>query len=229
MAIIVNGKMITSKEEIDDLVELNKVLYDINFIFVQAKSSSKFDYSLMGTFGVGVKDFFSEHPQMIRNCQIQDKNSIVTYVFSKMKYAKNKPNCYLYYISTGKWVDDRNCMGRINIAVSDLEMLSIFANVKYIPVDADLLQKYYRSTIDATETEIEFNDRVILPEIQNVKQAFLGYLSHTEYLKLIVGENGDIRKNVFYDNVRDFQGDNPVNNEISETVCIDPNKFILLY
>lgn len=227
MAIIVNGKMITSKEEIDDLVELNKVLYDINFIFVQAKSSSKFDYSLMGTFGVGVKDFFSERPQMIRNCQIQDKNSIVTYVFSKMKYAKNKPNCYLYYISTGKWVDDKNCMGRINIAVSDLEMLSIFANVKYIPVDADLLQKYYRSTIDATETEIEFNDRVILPEIQNVKQAFLGYLSHTEYLKLIVGENGDIRKNVFYDNVRDFQGDNPVNNEISETVCIDPNKFIL--
>ena len=93
MAIIVNGKMITSKEEIDDLVELNKVLYDINFIFVQAKSSSKFDYSLMGTFGVGVKDFFSERPQMIRNCQIQDKNSIVTYVFSKMKYAKNKPNC----------------------------------------------------------------------------------------------------------------------------------------
>lgn len=227
MAIIVNGKMITSKEEIDDLVELNKVLYDINFIFVQAKSSSKFDYSLMGTFGVGVKDFFSERPQMIRNCQIQDKNSIVTYVFSKMKYAKNKPNCYLYYISTGKWVDDKNCMGRINIAVSDLEMLSILANVKYIPVDADLLQKYYRSTIDATETEIEFNDRVILPEIQNVKQAFLGYLSHTEYLKLIVGENGDIRKNVFYDNVRDFQGDNPVNNEISETVCIDPNKFIL--
>ncbi len=227
IAIIVNGTMITSKEEIDDLIEFNKYLNDINIVFIQAKTSSDFNYSQIGTFGAGVKDFFSEQPQMIRNDKVQYKHSIVSHIISNSKYIKHKPNCYLYYITTGKWVNDENCRGRMNIATSDLEELSLFSKIRYIPVDADLLQKYYRSTIDAIETEIDFNYKVTLPEIQNVKQSFLGYISHKEFLKLIMDENKEIRKNVFYDNVRDFQGDNPVNHEMAETVCNDPNKFII--
>ena len=49
-----------------------------------------------------------------------------------------------------------------------------------------------------------------------------------EYIKLIVSENGEIRKNVFYDNVRDYQGENEVNNEIAETIKSASDKFILL-
>lgn len=44
IAILVNGLLITSKEEIDDLLEINKKLSEINFVFVQAKTSSNFDY-----------------------------------------------------------------------------------------------------------------------------------------------------------------------------------------
>ena len=32
---------------------------------------------------------------------------------------------------------------------------------------------------------------------------------------------------MFYDNVRDYKGDNPVNHEMAETVSNDPNKFVL--
>ena len=227
IAIIVNGTMITSKEEIDDLLELNKKFSDISFVFIQAKTTAGFDYGDMGTFGAGVKDCFSEHPQMVRNRAVQEKCSIIDYLFSKVTFIKRKPNCYLYYITTGKWVDDQNCTGRMNIAVSDLQSLNMFDDVKYIPVDTNLLQKYYRSTIDAIEAEIEFDNKILLPDIQDVTQSYLGFIDYTEYMKLIVGENGDIKKSVFYDNVRDFQGDNPVNHEMAETVCSDPNKFVL--
>lgn len=227
IAIIVNGTMITSKEEIDDLLELNKKFSDISFVFIQAKTTAGFDYGDMGTFGAGVKDCFSEHPQMVRNSAVQEKCSIIDYLFSKVTFIKRKPNCYLYYITTGKWVDDQNCTGRMNIAVSDLQSLNMFDDVKYIPVDTNLLQKYYRSTIDAIEAEIEFDNKILLPDIQDVTQSYLGFIDYTEYMKLIVGENGDIKKSVFYDNVRDFQGDNPVNHEMAETVCSDPNKFVL--
>ena len=49
IAIIINGTMITSAEEVDDLIELNKKLSEISFIFIQAKTSSNFDYGDMGT------------------------------------------------------------------------------------------------------------------------------------------------------------------------------------
>ena len=199
VAIIVNGTMVTSTDEIDDLIDLNKYLSEINIIFIQAKTSSNFDYGEMGTFGAGVKDFFSEHPQMIRNASIKEKCALVDYIFSKATLIKKNPVCYLYYITTGKWVGDTNCTGRMNIAVNDLMNLNMFDDVKYIPVGADLLQKYYRSTIDAIEAEIEFENKILLPEIQNITQSYLGYIDCSEYMKLIVCDNGEIRKSVFYD------------------------------
>ena len=228
IAILVNGLLITSKEEIDDLLEINKKLSEINFVFVQAKTSSNFDYGDMGTFGTGVKDFFSDSPQMRRNEAIIEKSKIVEYIFSKATYIKKKPVCYLYYITTGKWINDQNCVGRMELVKSDLLDLNIFSNVVYIPVGADLLQKYYRNTIDVIETEIEFSNKILLPEIPGVTQSYLGYIDSESYLKLITGENGEIRKSVFYDNVRDFQGDNPVNHEISESLRTDSQKFVLL-
>ena len=227
IAIIINGNMITSKDEVDDLIELNKKLSEISFVFIQAKTSSSFDYGELGTFGAGVKDFFSDHPQMVRNTLIEEKSKLVEYIFSKATYIKKKPTCILYYITTGKWVDDRNCVGRIEIAKDDLMDMNIFEEVRYIPVGADLLQKLYRNTIDVIETEIDFANKILLPDIENVTQSYLGFIDYREYLKLITDENGDIRRSVFYDNVRDYQGDNPVNREMAETVSNDPNKFVL--
>lgn len=227
IAIIVNGNMITSKEEIDDIIEVNKSLSDINFIFVQAKTSASFDYGEMGTFGVGVKDFFSEDPQMVRNEGIVEKNEIIEYIFSKAPMIKKNPSCYLYYVTTGKWVDDQNCVGRMKIATSDLNALNIFSEIKYIPIDGNQLQKLYRKTIDVVETEICFDNHIFLPDIPKVRQSFLGYLDFNEFLKLIVDENGEIRRSVFYDNVRDFQGDNAVNHEMSDTIATTADRFIL--
>lgn len=42
IAILVNGMLITSQDEIDDLLEINRKLSEINFVFVQAKTSSNF-------------------------------------------------------------------------------------------------------------------------------------------------------------------------------------------
>ena len=227
IAIIANGTLVTSEDEVDDLIELNKSLSEISFIFIQAKTTAGFNYGDMGTIGAGVKDFFSEKPKMVRNELIEEKSKIVEYIFSKATYIKRKPMCYLYYITTGKWVDDKNCTGRMDLARNDLLDLNLFENVKYIPVGADLLQKLYRSSIDAIETEINFENKILLPDIQNVTQSYLGFINCNEYLKLITDENGEIRRSVFYDNVRDYQGNNPVNNEMADTVNRDPHKFVL--
>lgn len=228
IAIIANGTMITSSEEVDDLIELNKGLSDMIFIFIQSKTSSSFSGGEMGTFGSGVVDFFAEAPQFVRNQFIQEKSDLVNYIFSKAVHFKSNPICLLYYVTTGKWVDDPNCVARKNMIIADMDELQIFKEVQFIPVDASLIQKYYRNTIDIIETEIDFSQKVLLPDIPQINQSYLGYVDWDEYIKLIVGENGEIRKNVFYDNVRDYQGENEVNDEIAETIKSASDKFILL-
>lgn len=228
IAIIANGTMITSKEEVDDLIELNKGLADMLFIFIQSKTTAGFSGSEMGTFGAGVLDFFAETPQFVRNNFIQEKSDLINYIFSKAVHFRAKPSCFLYYVTTGKWVDDQNCVARKNMVIHDLKEIELFQEVQFIPVDVNLIQKYYRNTIDVIETEIDFSQKILLPDIPQINQSYLGYVDYEEYLKLIVGENGEIRKNVFYDNVRDYQGDNEVNLEIAETVKTAADKFVLL-
>jgi hypothetical protein len=62
-----------------------------------------------------------------------------------------------------------------------------------------------------------------------VKESYLGYLPVSTYLSLITDENGNLLRGLFYDNVRDFQGDNPVNKEIEQTLTSQAKEaFILL-
>ncbi len=227
VAVLANGALVTSKEEIDDLIEINKSLRDVTFIFVQSKTSNSFSGSDIGTFGTGVLDFFSEQPKLVRNESIQEKSDLVEYIFNKAVCIKGKPSCLLYYVTTGKWVDDTNCSARINYIKEALRQLDLFENIEFVPVDANLIQKYYRNTIDVIEKEIDFPEKLLLPDIEKVTQSYIGFLDYNEYLKLITGENGEILKNVFYDNVRDYQGENDVNSEIANTIKEESNKFVL--
>jgi hypothetical protein len=85
-------------------------------------------------------------------------------------------------------------------------------------VDADRLHSLYNATKNKVRTEIQFQTKITLPDIRGVQQAYLGILPATEYIKLLTDPGGAIRKSLFYDNVRDYQGDNEVNEEIAQTL-----------
>jgi cold shock CspA family protein len=51
-----------------------------------------------------------------------------------------------------------------------------------------------------------------------VQEAYIGIVPCLEYLKLICDEDAQLNRRLFYDNVRDFQGNNAVNSEIESTI-----------
>ena len=229
LGIIVNDRLISSEEELEDILSISSAIRNTRFIFIQAKTSANFSASEIGNFGVGVCDFFSETPKMKRNEQITDRAKIVDLLISKLPNMKERPECLLYYVTTGKWTNDQTLAGRISVVKDDLMRTGIFKNVNFCPVDADLIQKYYSYTKDSISRTFEFNSRIQLPDIHNVVEAYLGILPLKEYVKLITDEEGGIIKHIFYDNVRDFLGENPVNGEINETLLgSNPDKFVLL-
>lgn len=67
-----------------------------------------------------------------------------------------------------------------------------------------------------------------MPDIQNITQAYLGYIDYDEFKKLIITDSGEINKSVFYDNVRDYQGENDVNRAIATTLEESAGIFVLL-
>lgn len=190
IGIIVNGTLITSKDEVDDLLATNRYL-DVVFYFIQAKTSSSFDVSEFGTFTFGVADFFSDTPSMVRSETVDFFAKIQEYIFSKSIYmTRGKPECKLFYVTTGKWVNDKNFVSRMDASKRDLEQLNLFKNVEIYPIDADKLYQMYNNTKNKVKTEIQFQSKITLPDTAGVQQAYLGVLPTSEYFKLIIDESG---------------------------------------
>jgi hypothetical protein len=228
IGILANGRLVESKEVIDDLIEINGYL-EVSFIFIQAKSSSSFKMADIGSFGFGVKDFFAVEPKLDRNEFIKQKADIADYIISKSPNMKERPKCKMYYVTTGKWCDDRNLVGQIENIRAEINYLDIFNEIDFHPIGAIEVQDLYRNTKEEVSVTIEFNERVLLPEINGVSEAYLGILPIEEFMKLIIDESSNIRRSIFYDNVRDFQGYNDVNEDIKTTIKSDnPENFVVL-
>jgi len=229
IAIIVNGQLITDAESLADQ-DASAGYLDVIFIFIQAERSSGFDGAKIGNFGFGVMDFFSGEPKLQRNEKISAAADIMDAIFERSsKFKRGNPTCRLYYVTTGKWVNDPNLEARRQAVISDLANTNLFREVEFTMVGAEEIQKLYRQTKNAISTSFTFTNRTVVPDVPGVTQAYLGFLPVPEFLKIISDDKGDIIGGLFYDNVRDWQGDNQVNAEIKNTLESDDKaRFVLM-
>lgn len=131
--------------------------------------------------------------------------------------TKGKPKLKLSYVTLGKWVDDANLKAVINSGISELESTNLFSEVTCEPIDTSAIHKLYTKTKELSSATITFKDKVTLPDIRDVKESYYGMLPFSEFRKLLVDDNDKIRP-IFYDNVRDYLGDNSVNEKIEKTL-----------
>jgi hypothetical protein len=191
---------------------------EIDYIFIQSKTSSNFESAQINTFLYGVQDFFSLNPRLVRNDDIRKFNEISNYIFQKAPKFKENPTLKLFFVTTGKWTNDQNLRAVIDSGTSLLEETNLFSNINFSPYGARELSTSYRKTKESISTTITFNNRITIPRINGVSQAYIGLLPFSEFLKIVANDD-NVLLNVFEDNVRDFQGDNnDVNSGIAFTL-----------
>ena len=229
VAIIVNGVIVNSIEEVEDLANTNKHI-DSELIFIQAKRGEHFDGAEISDMFYGIRELLSEHPSLPRSKFLAEKEIIIRHIYSRSSlFKRGKPRLKLFYVTTGKWNKDAKLVSRIDNEVTTLEDLNIFRAPSFEPVDASSLQQYFYRSKNAISKTITFDHKVTLPTIKGIREAYLGYLPASVYLELITDENGSLIRSLFYDNVRDFQGDNPVNLEIERTLQSETkDAFVLM-
>ena len=121
IAVLVNGALVTSVEEIEDLLESNGYL-EVAFVFVQAKRSASFSAAEIATFTFGAVDFFSDSPRLPRNAFIEEAAQLQKWIYDKsVAFRKGRPACRLFYVTTGQWNADPEPMARVEAAKYDLE------------------------------------------------------------------------------------------------------------
>lgn len=230
IAILINDKLVTDVEEFSEIASENSSL-DVEFILVQSETSSSFEAAKIGSFAFGVEDFFKDVPQLPRNVHVTGAALLRKAIYDRSsQFKKGNPRCKLFYVTTGKVLQDVNLDARSTAAESDLFSLGQFESVKFTRVGANDLQKLYRRTRNAVTTEFNFvNKLTVTEQIEGVAQAYSGILPWSEFRKIITNDSDILQRGLFVDNVRDFQDYNGVNSEIKESLrSATKNRFILM-
>lgn len=227
IAIFVNDILIEDAAEIEGLAKHN---IEVRFLFMQSKTSPSYDQGDVLKFTQAVRYFFTKDSKP-NNYALAAWHDIKDAIYKKaIKFTEN-PRVDLCYATTSGGRPNELISGT---AIREKELLvatGLFSAVDFEFVNSEDLKSIYRRLSNKVTKQITFEKHTILPKIQGVKRAFIGILPCTEYLKLICDNDGKLLKNVFYDNVRDFQGENSVNREILSTLASDgPGRetFVLL-
>lgn len=227
IAVFVNDGLVDSSAEIDSLAKHN---IDVRFLFIQTKTASAYDQGEILKFTQAVRYFFSKDKKPA-DYPLIEWHDIKDAIYKKaIKFADN-PRVELKYATTSLLRPNTLLSETASRETKILEETRLFSKATFEFVNAEDLKAIYRQLSNKITKQITFEKHTILPKIQGVKRAFIGILPCREYLQLICDDQGKLLKNVFYDNVRDYQGENSVNREILSTITADEasrEAFVLL-
>ena len=229
IAIKLNDIIIRNFDEAKDLVAKFPRI-SIEFIFIQSKYKSNFDKGEFNNFVDGVRDFLSEKQRIPRSDEIKELIRIKEFLISDnvvYKWSDN-PKVRLYYVVMGKWHDNKHQLALAEQLKEDIYQLNTYAEPIIHFVDLTDFKSILDSNDNNFEVVINSIDTMPLTSVNGVDNSCILMCTASELNKLLKTNEGIIRKSLFNDNVRDFQGDNTINSEIDKTITLEPEKFALL-
>ncbi|WNY23491.1 hypothetical protein MmiHf6_07980 [Methanimicrococcus hongohii] len=231
ICIKLNGNLISTISEAKDLIETRKTA-DIEFIFIQSKFKESFDSGEYLKFTSGVHDFLSFKHIQPRNEKIDEWIQLKDYLFSEevLVFWPQQPNVRLYYVSMGNWDESKypHIIAHSEKLKDDIENLNSYDEIAFNYIDYLAFKKIIDENDNCLKVTLHYLDSTPLPEVKNINDSSIVLLPADSLLNMLKSDEGLIRKTLFTDNVRDYQGDTTINSEILETLNADPESFMLL-
>lgn len=225
IAIKINNYLIKTIDEIDEF--LKKGALEIEIIFIQAKSTKNFDSQELGAFISGIRAFFDKDSEYPFNEQVSFWRDVCWYLYSEdvMLQWKDAPVIRCYYVTLGEYRNHSQHNDQVRVFKNDMsnycgKLIFHFQGAKEFKSIIEQNQNKFTSKLPYIET-------MELPGTNEVGNSCVALCGASDFVSMINTDDGIIRKTLFNDNVRDFQGDNSINSEIFNTIKNMPERFVL--
>ncbi|GGP42081.1 AIPR family protein [Saccharothrix coeruleofusca] len=214
-ALTVNGELIPGLNELEDALS-GRHSIESAITLIQAKRSSSFALGEISIFADTCIALLTK--DSAPDDRLKSQHEMIKRLFDESSRFSSNPSCRLYYVTTGNWQRPTPIIDKIDDTKARLRDSNLFSRIDFQVWGAKEVQDNWRAIDSALEITIQFDQRTTLPDMQGIREAYLGVLPGTEFVKLVTDDEGEIRKTLFFDNVRDFQGDNDVNEDIENTL-----------
>lgn len=230
LGIRLNGHLVGSTTQVDQVAEASKKL-SVEFIFIQSKNRVGLDVGEFQKFAWGIRNFLSEG-FLPENEHLTELREVKRYILSNEKIISKLdklPSLYIYYVSVGAEPSDSNFEGARSMLESDLSK-GYYDYISIKAVGGTQLGKYCRELENKFEKSINIKDifPLIVNDHEKVSKAYAFTCGACEFLHLLEKDDGQLRRSLFNDNVRDYLGNRgSINHEIEKTIIENPELFLL--
>lgn len=205
---------------------------DVDIVFIQAKSGERFDLGDFLKFKEGVLRFISgEESRVSDGTLVEAKGTFDEVIQNVPKVRNGKPSIYAYYVTTGLYQAPQEIEQARQEFERQLTQSGYFHVVAVSILGRDELTKLWVGTYSGTQASLSAFSNAALPPISGIDEAYLAVVKGVDLVdKLLITEDGNLRGQVFEENVRAYLGDeNPVNRSISETIhSLSSSRFPVL-
>ena len=229
IGIKINGILVESLDDAKDIVSGGNAA-EIEFIFVQSKYKNKFDSGEYAKFINGVTDFLSDTHYQPMNETVKKWLEIKNYLMTNdviLLWSEN-PIIRLYYIVMGTWNGSGHITAISKKFEDDIRQLNTYGEVFINYIDTEKFKILCDDNENRFSKVLDVIDTLSLTEVNNVDNSNIILCYADKLMQLLVTDDGILRKRLFNDNVRDYQGETAINESIYRTVEREPENFVLM-
>lgn len=222
ISIIVDGKLIISKDEIESLMESTRGKFHVKIILTQVKSSESFSKSEITNFLSGILVFLDENSTYPQGEFNLSRKEILFYLLENVnRIQNNMPDLEVFYCTTGRYNEEPEIQGVFDVIVNTITKYDFFNSVKAQAIDRQKIIALNKQMDEDQVAKVLVTEYFPIPDSENIPKAFLSLVNAKEFVaKLISNDDGTaIKNNIFDENIRAYLGaDVTVNEKIQKSL-----------
>lgn len=222
IAIVIDEAVTASIEDAQAVFVSPRRNHDVDMVFIQAKRSEGFDLGDFLKFKEGVLRFATAAPYPATDEVLVESRGKFDVVLRQVPKLRNgRPSLIARFVATGIYQRP----DALEVAMVDFhrqaEALGIFHDIDIKFVDRDELTRLWVGTYSGVNASLPAFSTAALPNIAGIDEAYLAVVRASDFVKnVLMTEDGNLRTQVFEENVRSFLGlDNTVNQSIAATLA----------
>lgn len=222
IAVVIDETVALSAEDTQAIFTTPRRNHDVDVIFVQAKRTEGFDLGDFLKFKEGILRFVNQTPYAATDDVLKEARGMFDIVVKEVPKLRNgRPSLTARFVSTGVYQNPDALETALKDFVGQLIELGLFHEVDVRFLDREGLTKLWVSTYSGIEASLPVFSHAALPNIAGIDEAYLAVVKASDFVNnLLVTSDGNLRGQVFEENVRSFLGeDNVVNASIAATLA----------
>lgn len=246
ICIKVNGKIVPSVKYLKSVIETDRnLINDVEIFFIQSKYKYEDDNSKEGSFNTAdwsvfsdaIRNFLGDEGYIRTNPKVKnwfDIKNKITGDYIKYFSRSRIINIRIFYAACTKWNEKNHpdILGKLEMLKRDIEEREEVRGYIVTPtifLDDDKLISYLKENAKYYEAKINTTGEIRLENSSNVDfEGIAVKLSVKDLLNILIDKETQLlRKDLFDENVRDYQGKTKVNENMKKTLKENPESFVI--